>query len=216
MRVSPGTRLVAAAVLIGSATAHAATPSFEAAFPTRAAPRAFHARVLYRGTDGVHRLELWRADDRLLRRDVDGRLTTVATHRAGDPAYRLDLFDHRRRIHSVVDRDSLYRQGRFVDWAGLAHGLRHPIGGYTVRPVAVRPPIAPVAPCRWYALATGGQDSLICWSAAEAFPLLILDGSHRPVWRVLARDHRPIGAGLFRPDARGYVLNDAAADMGGD
>lgn len=199
-----------------SAAATAPSLPFEQAFDTKAAPRAFHARVSYRGPDGTHRMELWRDGEARLRRDTDGRLTTIATHRAGDPAYRLDLYDHVRRIHSVLDRESLYRVGRFTDWRDLAYGVRHPATGYAITPVKVRVVTPPIGKCDWYALESQGRRSLICWSRTDAFPLLIRDAQGRETWRVTARDNRPIDAGLFRPDARGYVLNKAAEEISGD
>lgn len=216
MPAPSGNSLLAALALL-AAPAQARLLNFETAFAASAAPRTSHAVVLYRAADGQHRLELWREGETRLRRDTDGRLTTIAVHRAGDPAYRLDLFDHARRIHTVVDRDSLYRVGRFTDWQDLAHGLRHPVGRYSVREVsAVRSAPASAAPCRWIELATPKRRSLICWSAAETLPMLILGPDGRPVWRVAALDHRPIPPGIFRPSARGYVLNNAREEISGD
>ena len=216
MPAPSGNSLLAALAML-AAPAQARPLSFETAFAASAAPRASHAVVLYRGADGEHRLELWREGETRVRRDTDGRLTTVAAHRAGDPAYRLDLFDHARRIHTVVDRDSLYRVGRFTDWQDLAHGLRHPVGRYSVREVAgVKSSLTPAAPCRWYALATPPRRSLICWSAAETLPMLILGTDGQPVWRVTAFDHHPAPPAIFRPSAPGYVLNNARAEISGD
>ena len=213
MPVPSASNLLAALAL----AAGAGQLSFEQAFPVAATPVASHAVVLYRSGGGAHRLELWRDGERRLRRDTDGRLTSLAAHRPGEAGYRLDLFDRARRIHTVVDRDSLYRVGRFTDWRDLAHGLRHPAGAYRVREVpAPSTGGRPIAPCRWYALEQGTARSTICWSAAEGLPLAILDASGRSTWRVTALDHRPLAAATFHVDARGYVLNDAAADISGD
>ena len=216
MPAPSGNSLLAALALL-AAPAQARPLTFETAFPVAAAPRISHATIVYRGADGQHRLEMWRDGDIRLRRDTDGRLSTIAVHRAGDPAYRLDLFDHVRHIHSVVDRDSLYRVGRFTDWQDLAHGLRRPVGRYGVREVSGgNLPAVSAARCRWCARATSAHRTLICWSAAEALPMLILGSDRRPVWRVTALDHRPAPAGLFRPSAPGYVLNNARAEISGD
>lgn len=220
MPVPFANKLVRAAALAlagGAGAAQAPALRFDTAFGAGAAPAAVHARIRYHSGDGVHRLELWRDGDTRLRRDTDGRLTTVATRRAGDAAYRLDLFDHVRRIHSVIDRDSLYRVGRFTDWADLARGLRHPHGTYRLRSLAaVRTPVAPIAPCRWYMLDTGGRRTSICWSAADSLPLLILGPAGEPVWRVDALDRRATPIGLYRPNPAGYVLNDASSDISDD
>ena len=188
---------------------------FETVFSAKAAPAHWHARVAYRGADGAHELELWREGERLLRRDTDRKLTLVARHVPGDTAYKMDLFDHRRRIHSLIDRDSLYRIGRFTDWADLAHGLQHPGPAYKLKPTVVRVVAkpAPVAPCRWYDLTVAGRTSRICWSAAEAYPIEILDGRGKVVLRVLKMDHAKPAPAVFRPRYPGYVVDDAAADI---
>lgn len=216
-RSASNAMLGAAAFGLTAAAGPAQDLRFETAFTTRAAPASLYARVLYRTADGVHRLELWRNGDTLLRRDTDGALTAVVSHKPGDAAYRIDLFDHRRRIHAIVDRDSLYRVGRFTDWDDLSHGLRHPVGDYRLRALAgVRAPVAPAAPCRWYELAERGGATRVCWSAAAGFPLEIIDAHGRLVWRALALDSRRVPAATLRPRFAGYVLNDASGDISGD
>lgn len=205
-----------AALIVQGGAAYAQGVPFETAFPTGAAPRFFHARLLYRGPDGVHRLELWRDGDTAVRRDTDDRLVTIAVHRPGDPGYRMDMFDRARRIHNVVDRGSLYHVGRFTEWTGLAHGLSRPVGRYRIRQATVRSPVRPVAPCRWYALEVQDRRSLVCWSAAQGFPIVILNGANQPIWKVTQFDAKAPPPALFRPKATGYVLNDVAADMAAD
>ena len=74
----------------------------------------------------------------------------------------------------------------------------------------------PVAPCRWFELTTADHATLICWSAAEALPLVILGAAGLPFWRVASLDHRPAPARLYQPNAAGYVLNNAREEISGD
>lgn len=216
-RVAP-VAAMAFAMLPGTVIAGAAPMAFERAFPTTAAPAHFHARIAYRGRDGVHRIELWRDGATRLRRDTDARLITVATRRQPRGAdFRLDLLDRRRRLHTIIDRTSLYQVGRFTDWNDLAFGMRRPAGRYRITALArVDTPVTAVAPCRWFALESEGRRTRICWSDEQAFPLLMLDDHGRPVWRVTALDRAVPTPALFHPDDTGYVRTDAAADIGGD
>ncbi len=203
------------AVTADAAAAACAAPRFDQAFATGAAPAHFHARFAYRAPDGVHHVELWRDGAARLRRDTDGRLVTIATRaRARDADFRLDLLDRPRRLHTVVDRTSLYQVGRFTDWDDLAFGLRRPAGRYRVIPLA--PEGAGLAPCRWFALESAGRQTRICWSREQAFPMLIRDAHGQIIWRVTAFDHAAPAAALFRPDDKGYIVNIATRDIAGD
>lgn len=192
-----------------------AGPRFDQAFATGAAPAHFHARFAYRAPDGVHHVELWRDGAARVRRDSDGRLVTIATRTGARGAdFRLDLFDLRRRLHTIVDRTSLYQVGRFTDWDDLAFGLRRPAGRYRV--IALAPEDTGLARCRWFALESAGGQTRICWSREQAFPMLIRDARGKVIWRVTALDHTAPAAALFRPDEKGYIVNNAARDITGD
>lgn len=195
-----------------------ASLDFDRVFAAAGEPRSVHARVLYRSPDGVHRLELWRNGDRRLRRDTDGTVRSFAVHRPGEPAYRLSVLDARRRVRTDVSRDGLYKMGSFTDWFDLAHGLKHPLSGYTLARTAVPPAglPAPPAPCRWYDLTQRGATARICWDAANRLPLQITTAAGRLMWRVTALDRRPIPAAVFAIDDRGYVRNDADQDIEND
>ena len=201
----------------GAASAKSPDLRFEAVFRP-APPRAHvHAVAEYRSADGEHHLEIWRRGSTLLRRDTDDRLTTVARLRPNDPNFRMDLLDHRRRIHAVLDRDSLLRVGRFIDWNDLAYSLRHPPLSYRLyRAASVPRTVKPVAPCTWYALDEAGHVSRICWSETEALPIVILGPAGNTTFKIKAIDHRAFDDGIFRPDIRGYVRNDAVHDISGD
>ncbi|VXC69526.1 conserved hypothetical protein [Sphingomonas sp. 8AM] len=200
---------------IDAAARAGAGPRFEQAFATAGAPAHFHARLAYRAPDGVHHVEVWRDGATRVRRDTDGRLISIATRRrARDTDFRLDLFDRSRRLHTIVDRTSLYRVGRFTDWNDLAFGIRPPADRYSV--VAVPQGSDAPAACRWYALETEGHRTLICWSREQAFPMLMRDSRGREIWRVTAFDNAAPAAALFRPDEKGYIVNNAARDIAGD
>ncbi len=213
--------LLSAAVAAGFPTISAAAARvdaglrFDRAFATDAAPPHFHARLAYRAPDGVHHVELWRDGTSRVRRDTDERLVTIATRRrAHDADFRLDLFDRHRRLHTIVDRTSLYQVGRFSDWDDLAFGIRRPAGRYRLTALSNR--ATALAPCRWFALEREGRQTQICWSREQAFPMLIRDGAGQQIWRVTAFDHAPPAPALFRPDDKGYVVNNAIRDITGD
>lgn len=207
-------RVLALAIAVaGAGCGWAKADPFAAAFPTSAALPATHAVITYQGGDGQsHRLELWRDGERRLRRDTDKRLTTIVTRHPPDAAYRLDLFDHARRLHTLIDRDSLIRIGRFTDWSDLAYGLHRPIGVYTIHPVAAPAVAKPIDRCRWSALTQGSQHLRICWSDTAALPLLITDAKGTAQWQVTALDHRPT-PGIFTLAAPGYALVNAGEDI---
>jgi len=220
-----GTVVLASAVVVaalpttaGTAAGAVAAPRFDQAFATDAAPAHFHVRVTYRARDGVHRIELWRDGAVRLRRDTDGRLVTIATRRnPRRPEFRLDLLDRRRHLHTIVDRTSLYQVGHFTDWDDLAFGMRRPAGRYRLTALANGGgATTPLAPCRWFALDSDGRRTRICWSREQAFPMLMLDGAGREIWRVTAIDDDASSASLFRPDAQGYIVTNAARDIAGD
>jgi hypothetical protein len=198
----------------------AAAPAldFDRVFSARGEPTSLHFRARYQAGGGIHGVEVWRDGDRRLKRATDGRITTFARHKPGEPGYSLDLLDSQRRIHTTISRDNMYRIGSFTDWFDLAHALRHPRAGY--RLTAGQPPVralpATPAPCRWYDLAQAGQTSRICWDAANHLPLLIVANNGALVWRVLAIDHGPVAPATFTIDDRGYVRTDANRDIAAD
>ncbi len=205
--------LLGAASAASSAGA-APTLSFDRTFSAAGEPGTLHYSVLFRGADGVHRMELWRDHDRRVKRATDRAIVTFATHRTGDPGYRLTILDLKKKISTSVDRTNLYRVGNFTDWFDLAHGLRHPKGTYRLA-TAVAPKAMPVsaARCDWYDLTQGPRTAHICWDAAHHVPQLIATGDGQPVWRITAIDTRPVPASAFVPDDRGFIKNDANRDI---
>ena len=209
-------RLAALLALAGAAAPTSAATSFERAFDTRGEPKALHARLLYRSAGAVHRTEFWRDRDRLAR-TTDGIVRSFASRRPHDAGYALTVLDDKRRIRTDVDRDSLIHQGNFTEWFDLAHGLRHPLGRYTLTALpGSKSPVAPVAPCRWYALAQNGHRTTICWSTDYRLPMLMLSDRDGLVWRVTAVDTAPVPPARFQIAAAGYVRVDASRDIEGD
>lgn len=211
----------AAALVLAGTAASATTPAsldFDRTFAAAAEPHDLHASVLFVGGGAVHRMELWRDGERRLRRDTDGRITTLATRTAG-AGYDLLVLDHVRRISTRVSRDNLYRIGSFTDWFDLGHGLRHPHPGYrltaSLQPAPATLP-ATAAPCRWYDLSQGTTTTHLCWDGRDRFPMLVADAAWRPLWRVVAIDRHAIATGRFAADDRGYVRNDANRDVEDD
>ena len=217
MPVRSGSNGMVAAGAVALLAAAPASPRFEAVFATGGEPRQLHYQVLYRTATGVHRLEVWRDGDLLIKRVTDDGVATLVRHQPGGPDFTMQVADPRRRTSTRIDRTSLYRVGNFTDWFDLGHGLRHPHGPYRLRP---RAPLTPMprtpVPCRWHDLTAAGSTVSICWDAFDRLPLLIATGPGRPVWRVLAIDHGPIAAATFRLADRGYIHDDAIRDISGD
>ena len=109
------------------------------------------------------------------------------------------------------------RIGHFRDWFGLAHGVAHPVGAYTLVPIAAPVHVeTSVAACRWYRLTQGERSSKICWSKAQGLALAITDGDDRVQWRVTSLDAKALSPDIFTIDDRGFVRNDANEDIKAD
>ena len=213
--------LIALAFCWPAAPVVAAAPplglSFDRVFSAAGEPPVLHYRVLFVGTDRVHRMELWRDHDRRVKRLTDRAIATFATHRPGDAGYSMTVLDLQRRISTRIDRSNLYRVGNFTDWFDLTHGLRHPKGAYrlTTGDAPTGMPVS-AAPCRWYDLTQGQRTAHICWDARNHVPQLIATANGHPVWRIVAIDTAPVAAATFVANDRGFVKNDANRDIEGD
>lgn len=215
-RAGFGSSAVTAALLIGAGAGAAASPAldFDHVFTAANEPAALHMRVLFRGPDGVHRMELWRDHDRRVKRVTDQAIVSLATHRAGEPGYQLTVLDLKKRIATQIDRTNLYRVGNFTDWFDLTHGLRHPKGKYVLTSgTAPAGMPASAAPCDWYRLTQGERTTSICWDAKHRVPVLIASGDHHPIWRVTEIDSKPVPAATYLLDIRGFTVNDANRDI---
>ncbi|MFT4174949.1 MAG: hypothetical protein QM639_20430 [Rhodocyclaceae bacterium] len=214
MTLRLATFCVAAATVF---SAQAKEQTFEEAFSTRREPAALHYEVQVFSRGAPHHLEIWRDANRRLRRKTDGDTDLYAFKEQGDSDFRLSILDHKRHIHSLVDRTNLARLGTFTDWYDLGHGLRHPIGDYHLTP-GTAPDTAPqaVADCQWYDLTANQRTSHICWSAQLKIPLMIMSSDKVVMWRVTAVDRKPIPAATFAINDAGYVRNDANEDIEND
>ena len=190
---------------------------FETVFDTRGEPASLHFVAQYDGggSGSQHRLELWRAGDRV-RRTTDAAVDTFGVRAPKGDDFTLHVLDLHRRINTRIDRNSMYRMGNFTDWFDLTHGLRHPRGSYRLSAVAAPPAQRPVAPCDWYRLDQGRGHSLICWSRAFRVPLSILGNDGRAVWRIAAIDRAPVATAVLTIRDAGFVRVDAVADMARD
>ncbi|MDE2274852.1 MAG: hypothetical protein KGK09_01005 [Burkholderiales bacterium] len=208
-----------------SASASASLPAageapglrFEQVFSDRGEPSALHYQARYTVGGVPHRLEVWRDGQSRLVRRTDDAIETHVTRQPGDADYRMVVLDLRRRIATRIDRDDLYRIGRFTDWFDLAHGLRQPLAAYRLT-AAPAPGAAPRAidACRWYALVQAGQRTQVCWSVQEHLPLLMLDQGGSVLWQVTALARTPVPAAVLEVHDRGFVRNDASQDISGD
>lgn len=202
-----------AAAPSGAAAQASRRLDFDTVFSATGEPAFLHYGVMFVSKGAVHRMEVWRDHDRLLRRTTDAAITTFAVHRSGDPAYQMIVLDRTRRISTRISRDNLYRIGAFTDWFDLTHGLRHPRIAYALTAGTAPAPMPRVpAPCMWYDLAQGGRVTHICWDAQARIPELIVSGGHL-VWRVLSEERKPIAPSVFTVDDKGYVHDDADRDI---
>jgi len=196
-----------------------ASSQWEAAFPTRNAPRQVYFRAGYRDELGrTHRLEVWREADLRLRRRTDEAIDLyVEKSRSGEYEYR--LIDHDRKLLIHADRATLYRVGIFSDWIGLAHVLNIPRSGYRVTQAARQSPASLRGECVWKRrelLMPVPDTSEICWSSAWGLPLEIGDNSDNDGWKSRfwiqeARTFAP-AAEIFSVSREGLVEIDADPD----
>jgi hypothetical protein len=207
--------LVAATVF--SLSIHAEGVTFEQAFSASGEPRATHFEAEYVARGSTHRIEVWRDAERRIRRRTDDAAEIYALRKAAKPDFHLAVLDLKRKLRTDIDRDKLYRIGNFTDWFDLGHGLRHPMGKYTL--VAAKAPAGgptPAEPCQWYNLAQSGRVTYVCWSVASRVPILIQDQVGATVWRVTKVDHKAILETVFQIADTGFVRTDANEDIDRD
>jgi hypothetical protein len=190
---------------------------FEWAFSAKGEPRALHYHATYFSGGTEHRMEVWRDGETRLKRRTDDAVETYAFHKPGDADYRLSVLDLKKRIHTRIDRNNLYRIGNFTDWFDLSHNLKHPGGDYQLA-TAQAPADAEnaIANCQWFDLSEAGRTSHICWSKASRLPLLIQAQDGKTVWKVTSLDRKSIPGNIFEIHDEGFVHNDANQDIEGD
>jgi hypothetical protein len=200
-----------------SQAAHAKEPSFDDVFNTKGEPRLLHYQAVYRSSGTEHSLEVWRDGDRRLKRRTDKNIESYLFREPGSTEFQMSVLDPKKKIRTRIGRTNLYRIGSQIDWFDMAHGLKHPIGPYTVAK-AQTPAGAPkaVENCQWYDLAQGGRTTHICWSARDRLPVLIQTQKGEVVWRLTGGDRKTIPEKTFQIHDEGFVLNDANEDIAGD
>jgi hypothetical protein len=206
-----------AALLLAAGAASAAARGdslvFEQVF--RAPDRgSVHYRGTYVTQAAEHHVEAWRDGATRLKRVTDETVETHLTREAGSADFQMTVLDRQRKIATRIARDNLYRIGNFTDWFDLAHALRHPQGEYRLtRAEAPAAAPKPAGACTWYRLEQGGTASGICWSTRAEVPLLVVSAKGETVWRITSLETRRIPPHVFAIDDRGYVRNDANADI---
>jgi hypothetical protein len=201
---------VAAAVPL---TALGAGLRFDEAFSDHGEPRSLHYQAEFSAGGAQHRVEVWRAGARRLKRRTDDAVETYVFHAPSDPEFRMSILDLRRRIHTRIDRANLYRVGNFTDWFDLAHGLKHPKAAYRLTSAwASAGAGQAIGPRRWYELAQERRLTHVCWSTGDRIPLLIEEGG-AVVWKVTGVDRKPIAPGTFEIRDQGFIRNDANEDI---
>ncbi|WP_426113067.1 hypothetical protein [Massilia sp. PWRC2] len=209
-------RLALLWLAVPACSAHAFEPKFEQIFNTKGEPAATHFKATFVANGAEHQLEVWREANRI-RRLTDGSAEVFAVRKTGSDGYRLSVLDLKKKIHTDIDRDNLYRMGNFTDWFDLGHGLRHPKGPYHLSAATAPTGAAtPVAPCSWIDLEQQGRVTHVCWSAKSRLPLLMQADDGRTIWRLSSVDHKPLAAATFVIDDAGFVRNDANRDMAQD
>jgi hypothetical protein len=219
-----GAGLLALAAAASAATSATPTPpslDFDRTFATPEDRRQVNWTAVYEAGGTEHTIEVWRDAESRLRRRTDGKLETYLTRAPGSIEWSMSVLDLQRKIRTDIDRTNLLRIGHQADWFSAAHALVRPRGAY--RLVAVPEPAGakPIASCRWYALSQADRRTTICWDAKARVPLLIEGdddkaGAHRVLWRVTKVTTGALPAGIFVIDDRGFVRNDANADIAAD
>ena len=148
------------------------------------------------GKNQVHRIEVWRIGERLLRRDTDERMSIFAkqTRSAAveSPAVRYDVVDHGRKLFYEVDRANLNRLGIFYEWNQLAHEISPPRGQYTLSKAEVEDSVIAGNSCVWYELTQASTWARLCWSAKLSLPFAeksrMGDGAWKDDWTIQSVD----------------------------
>ncbi|MGZ5237439.1 MAG: hypothetical protein ACXWCV_14090 [Caldimonas sp.] len=210
--------VVALILALAPIVAAGASLDFDATFVHAPAPPRQHYVAVYRLGEAEHRLEVWRDAESRLKRRTDAGIETFVSRVDGHGEWSMVVLDLRRRIRTDIRRTNLMRIGHFTDWFALSRSLGRPAGPYRLESLPRRevPRLSTVAPCRWYRLNEGGRDSRICWNAGQQLALAIVDAQDRVQWQVVEVDARALPAGTFAIDDRGFVRNDANADIQAD
>lgn len=219
-------RRTGAAAILAAFAASAGVPlaradgslDFDRTFNDQGEPQTLHYVAAYRLADGEHRVEAWRDRGVHLKRRTDDTIETYVDRSPEDTEWSMAVLDLKHRIRTDVDRTSLYRIGHFSDWFSMAHALSRPVGPYRLAELAggEAPGLPTVAPCRWFALSQGARTTRICWNATQRVPMLIVDESNTRLWEINHVDTGPLPGATFVIDDRGFVRNDAHADIMGD
>lgn len=189
------TRAWLVAVALCSATAaltvEAATEAsldWDKTFPLTQSPKNQHFVGQWRdGRYRVHRIEVWRQGEQLLRRNTDERMSIFAnqlqTATVGSPTVRYDVVDHGRKLFYEVDRANLNRLGVFYEWNQLAHAISPPRGQYTLFKIDVADSVIAKYSCTWYELTQTSTEAQLCWSEKLALPLSVKTRRGDAPWR---------------------------------
>jgi hypothetical protein len=212
-----GLRLVTFCVLaMVSRTVLAKGLTFEEVFDTKDEPGTLHYHVIFSAKGSEHQLEVWR-DGGNLKRSTDEAIETYVFRQPGSSEFRMSILDKKKKIHARVSRTNLYRIGNVTDWFDLAHGLKHPVGSYTIAKT-MAPDGASKADksCQWYDVTQNNHTTHICWNVRDCLPVVIQAESGEVVWKLTSVDTKPISAKTFEIHDEGYIRNDANEDIGGD
>lgn len=202
----------------GIASAFAATQlDFDKTFSDRNEPRQAHYRAIYVLNGSDHQVEVWRDRNVNLKRRTDDAIQTYVFRPPGEVEWKMVVLDLKQKIRTNVDRTNLLRIGHFTDWFSLAHSLTRPSGPYELFALhGPAPSASPIAACRWYLLTQGDRLSKVCWSAAWHVPLLITDRNDKVQWKIIDIRSSPMPAEVFEVNDRGFLHNDANADITAD
>ena len=213
--------LVAAVAVPAFASTSRVAPSldFDRTFAERDDGHQATWTAVYESGGADHTIQVWRDAETRLKRRTDDAIETYLTRAPGSVEWSMSVLDLKRKIRTDVDRTNLLRIGHMADWFSSAHALARPRGAYRLEAIAAPSGEQPIGACRWYALTQGARRTTICWSVQARVPLLIEDataGALQVVWRVTKVATGPLPAGVFTIDDRGFVRNDADADIGTD
>jgi hypothetical protein len=193
---------------------------FDNVFKAAGEPAALFYRATFTALDGPHSLQVWRDGQLHLRRKTDESIDTyVIRDRKDLSKYQMIIVDYNKHITTKIDRNNLIHLGNFSDWFDMAHGVRHPKANNYQLTSSNAPADSPkpISACQWYALSQGTDTHHICWSPKEHLPLIIWsDRTAKAVWQVTDVAHSRITKDIFMLHDKGFVRNDANADIEGD
>jgi hypothetical protein len=191
--------------------------NFDLVFSAKGEPRWMHFHANYVGKTGSHRLELWRDNQKEVRRRTDDNTDAYVTHSGLSEDWSMVILDHRKKMSAKLDRQTLMKMGTFTDWFDLSHGLIRPFGPHQVKSIEAPSDLAekPIEACKWAQLSQKGAGTVrVCWSQKYHLPLMMTsEDKNQVVWKITDIETKAISKMVFKADLGGYNQHDTVKDL---